>query len=63
MKWETKDKIKKFTFICFIIGFVGVILFSYQNCQREIVKKIICSTCILDDGVDKTIEKVTSVGK
>ena len=63
MKWETKDKITKFLFISFIIVFVGVMLFSYQNCQRSVLEKTLCSICIIDGAVEETVRKVTNEGK
>ena len=41
MKWETKDKIQKATFLIIMIVFIAIIFWGYQNCQRRVVEKIL----------------------
>ena len=41
MKWETKDKLQKTGMVLFIIGFMAIVGWGYENCQRSVVKKAI----------------------
>ena len=39
MRWETKDKLLKLGFTCAIIVMILGIGFSFQECQRDTVRK------------------------
>tara|TARA_B100000287_G_scaffold358940_1_gene350798 strand:- start:230 stop:460 length:231 start_codon:yes stop_codon:yes gene_type:complete len=39
MNWDTKDKLQKISFILAIIGFILMISYSYNMCQRNVVEK------------------------
>ena len=46
MKWETKDKLLKIGFaICIIIFIIGI-GFSYKECQRDNLEKILSDSKI-----------------
>jgi hypothetical protein len=39
MKWEIKDKLQKIFFTIFIIVFIMIMFWGFQNCQRRVVEK------------------------
>lgn len=52
MKWEMKDKLQKIFFTIFIIVFIIIMLWAYQNCQRRVVENVFFG------GVDSMVNGV-----